>query len=116
MAAERSSGLAAQRKSLTRLIAAATGLHAVVASGLYLIGRWALLPGVFDINGIGISFAPLIIAVTGLSFVSRLLLTRLLSTTHYGVYAYADAWVNLLPVHVRLDSCSFAKSQSTRFK
>lgn len=42
----------------TRLIAAAAGLHLAATAAVYLTGRFGFAPGVFDANGIGVSFAP----------------------------------------------------------
>jgi len=73
----------------------------VVTTSIFLIGRHRLLPGTFDENGIGISFA-----VDGVVY--RVMISEMASVLkNNGV----GAWLNLLaPLHCRLYSVSFAFS------
>src|SRR5688500_17948146 len=48
---------AGARRSAARLLCAAALLHLVLAVTVYGLGRYALLPGTFDENGVGVAFA-----------------------------------------------------------
>jgi Uncharacterized membrane protein, required for N-linked glycosylation len=74
-------------------------LHVVVTASIFLIGHYRLQPGIFDENGIGISFA-----VDGVVY--RVMISEMASVLkNNGV----GAWLNLLaPLHCRLYSLSFA--------
>ena len=74
-------------------------LHVVVTTSIFLIGRHHLLPGTFDENGIGISFA-----VDGVAYRNLISdMTSVLKTNGL------SSWLNLLaPLHCRLYSLSFA--------
>jgi 4-amino-4-deoxy-L-arabinose transferase-like glycosyltransferase len=76
-------------------------LHVVVVTSIFLIGHYRLLPGTFDENGIGISFA-----VDGVAY------TRLVSDmTSVLKNNGLSAWLSLqAPLHCRLYSLAFALS------
>ena len=82
-----------------RWIAAAIGLHLTITASIYFVGRCALSPGVFDTNGIGISFAP---DARGYQAKASLLAEIL---TRDGAAAWLTAPAAL---HVKLYSLSFA--------
>lgn len=87
------------RVRAARLIASAAVFHLLVTLTIYLIGRFALLPRVFDVNGTGMFFATD-------SFVYRaetISLTGILTRDGMAAWLATPA-----PFHVRLYSLSFA--------
>lgn len=82
-----------------RLIAAVIVWHLTVTTTIYLIGHFALSPGVFDANGIGVSFAPDASSYQVKASALSEVLTR----------NGAAAWLTTpAPLHVKLYSLSFA--------
>lgn len=85
--------------SLRRLLAVAAAIHLAATITVFLIGHFQLLPGLFDPNGIGLTFA-----IDGATY------QRLASqmATHWHDYGIGP-WLDIkAPLHCRLYSIAFA--------
>ncbi|MBA2734800.1 MAG: hypothetical protein H0U54_18205 [Acidobacteria bacterium] len=93
-----------RRVKPVHLLMAAAALHVTLTVVIYLIGRFALLPGVFDGNGFGLLFAADCIAYRGevISLIDTLF--------QQGLMAWLSASSNFLvnPFHLKIYSLSFA--------
>ena len=77
----------------------AAAIHVALTTGIFLIGHFQLLPGTFDQNGIGLTFA-----IDGTSYkqISTLLVDEWQTN---GFFAWLQAKA---PLHTHLYSLSFA--------
>jgi len=93
-----------QQATLKRLLALAACGHMALTLALYLIGRFQLMPDVFDTNGIGIMFAADCVGyrTEAVSLIDILM--------HKGIVAWITAPSEYLvnPFHLKLYSLSFA--------
>jgi hypothetical protein len=90
--------------SIRNMLLAAGGAHLTLTLSIFLVGRFALLPGMLDTNGIGITFAAdcLSYRTEAISFIGIF--------SHQGIIPWLAASSEVLvnPFHLKLYSLSFA--------